>query len=111
MLNIDQTRERFTAWIKSPAFTRQVNARFKTPKWPFIVAGISLAATFLAEESRLFDTLLLVDDLPSEGLNDPLIPCMASPGPAGTIIQLPQAVAVFKDKPYDLFNPRRPPVA
>lgn len=44
----------------------------------------------------LFDTILLGDHFDSGSIDDPLIPCMATPGPQGVISQLPPRVAVIK---------------
>jgi hypothetical protein len=44
----------------------------------------------------LFDTILLGDHFDSGSIDNPFIPCMATPGPQGLIAQLPPGVAVFK---------------
>ncbi len=49
----------------------------------------------------LFDTMLVGNDLPSGTIESPFVPCMVSPGPAGTIVQLPPSVAVFEETTYD----------
>jgi hypothetical protein len=49
----------------------------------------------------LFDTLLLGDNFESGSIDDPFIPCMATPGPSGQIAQLPPGAAVIRKPAYE----------
>lgn len=47
----------------------------------------------------LFDAILLGDHFDSRTVDEPVIPCMATPGGQGGIAQLPAGVVVFKPAP------------
>jgi Suppressor of fused protein (SUFU) len=53
----------------------------------------------------LFDTVLLGDHFDSGSIDSPYIPCMATPGPQGTIAQMPPRVAVYRQIPKPAYNP------
>lgn len=59
MLDIEPTRERFLAWVRSPEFDSQFNARFKATKWPFIAAAISALCAYLLRDHSAFLILAL----------------------------------------------------
>ncbi len=49
----------------------------------------------------LFDTMLAGDYFGSGTADSPFIPCMATPGTDGTIMQIPAELAVFRAPPYE----------